>query len=102
MKPCTKCGKNNWSYVKLDNNPNIYCTCKNCGYEVSFEVKKRCGKCKQGIDAFIYEDIDDNYRNKICPKCGAIKSFLVAKAIFHRGVLQNPKGVFIKGYKEIK
>ena len=40
MKPC-KCGKNDWSYLKLDNTNYIKATCKGCGNQIQWELKKK-------------------------------------------------------------
>lgn len=39
MRACNKCLENNWTYEKVDDYINA--TCQNCGYEVSFEARKK-------------------------------------------------------------
>ena len=89
MKPCKKCGHNSWDYLKLDNDPHIYCTCKNCGYKLSFLVpKKFCSFCLQPAD-FEKFVIDEKTRGKKCLLCGEIKVLDRARAFFRsvNGVL---------------
>ena len=87
MKPCKKCGKNDWSYVKLDNDPHIYCKCKKCGYEFNFLIpKKKCMFCGRRTD-FERIDIDKNTRGKKCLLCGRVKELKIAKATFAYGKL---------------
>lgn len=89
MKPCKQCDKNDWSYVKLDDDPHIYCKCNKCGYKFSFLIpKKKCMFCRQRAD-FEHIDIDENTRGKKCSLCGKIKRLKIAKAVFIRGVLQK-------------
>lgn len=89
MKPCKKCGENTWDYVKLDNDPHIYCTCKNCGTKLNFIIpKKRCSNCNEPTD-FERVDVDGDTRGKKCKLCGFVKKMPIAKAKF-------------KGYKQLE
>lgn len=78
MYSCKQCGDNNWNYNKVD--CLIYADCKNCGYEVSFEVKNvnkekmklgsTCRKCKNGI--IIKKDVKNPrvyFAYYYCPIC---------------------------------
>ena len=81
MYPC-KCGANNWDFVKLDNNPQIFCKCKSCGKSISFLIpKKACSFCFKPTD-FERLDIDENHRGKKCLLCGEVKVMEKAKAEF--------------------
>lgn len=87
MKPCKKCGKNDWDYVKLDNDPHIYCTCKNCNAKTKFKIpQKRCSSCNEFTD-FERIDVDKKHRGKKCKKCGFVKVLENASAYFVYGVL---------------
>ncbi len=45
MHPCKKCLENSWEFRHEEG--WIYATCKICGYEVSFESKKKGGAPKK-------------------------------------------------------
>lgn len=82
MKPCSKCAENSWDYLKMDNDPHIYCTCRSCGAKVQFVVpKKCCESCGTPTD-FERVDISDIERGKKCLKCGHVKVMPIASASF--------------------
>ncbi len=84
MKPCKKCQANDWDYKKIDNDPNIYCICKSCGFELSFKIpKKICSFCKKPAD-FERIDLGEKERGKKCSLCGKTK------------ILKNASGIYKK------
>ena len=93
MKPCKKCFKNNWKYVKLDNDPHIYCACLNCGYQFSFIIpKKKCLKCQKPSEFERIDLVSSGFRGKKCLSCGYVKKIRIASGMFVNGKLVNATG----------
>lgn len=83
MSPCPKCHDNNWDYKKLDNDPHIYCRCKNCSYEFNFLIpKKKCGGCGQPADFERLYNEKEKWRGKKCLLCGYTKKIPIAEGKF--------------------